>query len=145
MFTLNGAQVPVTSSSLEELKKGVINFTLAQPVLLGQLDELIWWFNNNLGLNIPTAEDIAGYLPTSPIDLASRFEEAMGGQLWITVLSINRPATGPASYELALNYSLVNNPLTIIPGFVELDGIGISISSGPITTGSPSTTNSPGT
>ncbi|HEY0024927.1 MAG TPA: hypothetical protein VGB24_18580 [Longimicrobium sp.] len=137
-FTLNGVQVPVSSGSLTDLKKGIIDFTLAQPVVLGTLDELITWFNGPpLSLSIPSTTDIGSDLPTTPIDLRSRFEEATGGVLSITVLSIHRPATGPASYQLAINYSLDANPLEIIPGFVELDSIGLSISSGPVTTTSP--------
>ena len=130
-FSINGVPVTVNSGDLGTLKSQGVVFNLTAPVPLGNIEELIDWFNANFGTDIPTLATIQGDIPIPA--LATAFGELTGGEMILTALQINSNA---GYYRLAFTYQL-QQPVDILGSFLQFDALGLSISRGGLPTTSP--------
>jgi hypothetical protein len=132
-FTINGQPVTITSQDINNVKSG-INFSLAQPVALGSIDDFVDWLNKTFGTPITSAQidSAINGLPDTPA-VVKEIKEALlsflHATITITVLSIN---TESGVYRFGVTMTL--NPAINVLDVLDLDSIGVEIASGtPVT------------
>jgi hypothetical protein len=125
-----GTPVPVNTGDITQLQKGNFNFSLTQPVVLGNIDDFIDWLDKNLHTGVTSAEvnDLAKYIPI--YDLQQAYLSFLSANITITTLIIN---TGTKVYAFGATMTFAP-PISIL-GLLKFDSIGALISSG--TVGSP--------
>lgn len=128
-FEINGQQVVISSQDISAITSG-INFTLAQPVALGSIDDFIDWLNKTFGAPITSADltNAINKLPDSPA-IVKQLKDALLGFLsatiTITMLSVN---TQTGVYRFGV--SMTMNPPIDILNVLALNSIGVEITSG---------------
>jgi len=133
-FDIQGQSVTINSQDITNIKSG-INFTLGQPVTLGTIDDFIDWLNKTFStpLTSKQLDDAIDKLPSSPAflkDIRDALLSFLHATITITMLSIN---TQTKVYQFGV--TVTPNPPISILGLLELDSIGVAITSG--VTGSP--------
>lgn len=127
-FLINGQSVSISSQDIDNIKKG-INFTLAQPVALGSINDFLNWLNETFGVPLK-AEDLdkmINNLPNAPA-VVKNIKDALKGILsaviTITVLSVN---TATGEYRFGVTMTPLT-PISIL-NVISLETIGVEIGS----------------
>lgn len=128
-FEINGQQVTISSQDINSIKKG-INFTLAQPVALGSINDFLDWLNETFGVPLTSQDltDAINKLPDSPAVIKNIKDALLGfldAVITITMLSVN---TETGVYKFGVTMTM-NPPISIL-GVLDLDTIGVEITSG---------------
>lgn len=126
---LNGTPITVNSGDLAQLKKGIINFSLSEPLVLGSLRDFMKWLTEQFGLP-DISSDVDGLekeVKDNPLlnTLYQAFKAFIDGVISITVLSISRTADA-YSYQLAVTMDFSANPINFFD-VIKFDSIGISV------------------
>jgi hypothetical protein len=132
-FEINGQQVTISSQDIKNISTG-INFSLAQPVALGSINDFLDWLHKTFGVPL-TSDDLTtaiNHLPDSP-DIIKQIKDALLGFLdatiTITMLSVN---TQTGVYKFGV--SMTMSPPIEILGVLGLNSIGVEVTSGvPVT------------
>jgi hypothetical protein len=124
----NGTPITINSGDINDLKKGIVTFSLTEPVVLGSLSDFIGWLTEKFGLPDINAEveDLKTQVQNNPLlsDLYSGFLSFYNGIITITVLVVNRTAT---SYKFQLGVTLDLEPPINFFDFVTFDSIGVFV------------------
>jgi hypothetical protein len=135
-FTFNnGTPITINSGNITDLKNGIVNFSITEPVVLGSLSDFVKWLTDRFGLpdidgEVKALKDEIGNNPLLQ-SLYSGFMSFYNGTITITVLTVNRTKT---SYKFQLGVTLDLNPPIDFFDFITFDSIGIFVDkSGAIT------------
>jgi hypothetical protein len=125
----NGTPIPVSTGDLAQLKKGNFQFTLTQPVDLGQVfPNFLIWLHTEFGL--PNLNDevneVISTLQSSTIGIIQQLGNLLYDiyhvDITITVFVIN---TATSTFKIAVTMTLAN-PFTLFNG-MSLDSVGIQV------------------
>jgi hypothetical protein len=124
----NGTPITINSGDLAQLKAGVVNFSLTQPVVLGSLSDFIQWLTTQFGLPDINAEvnDLGTEIQNNPLlkSLYSAFMSFYNGIITINTLVINRTSS---SYRFQLGVTLDLKPPIDFFEFIQFDSIGVLV------------------
>ncbi len=128
-FTFSdGTPIIINSGDLAQLKAGIVNFSLSQPVVLGSVSDFIQWLTAQFGLPDIDAEvkDLANTIQNNPIlkSLYNAFMSFYNGTITLDALLINRTQT---SYKFLLAVTFDLNPPIDFFDFISFNSIGITV------------------
>ena len=61
VFDINGALVPISAADISKIKEQGVKFTLPNPVVLGSMDDLLKFLEDNFGVSLPI-DDLPDWL-----------------------------------------------------------------------------------
>jgi hypothetical protein len=127
----NDTPVTINSQDITNLKKNGLVFSLTNPVSMGSFADLVDWMNKNLNLPV-TSKEIEGDLGELPDVFATPLQGLFEANITLSTLNIN---TKTSVYQVAATIT----PQEAIPilGILDLQSIGIQVSSGATTPTSP--------
>jgi hypothetical protein len=124
----NGTPITINSGDVAQLAKGIINFSITEPVVLGSIGEFITWLHEKFGFPDLTTEvnGLKDQVQNNPLlsDLYNGFMSFYNGTITVTVLSISRTKT---DYDYKFAVTLDMNPPIDFFDVIQFDSIGISV------------------
>lgn len=124
----NGTPITVNSGDLAQLKAGIVNFAITEPVVLGSVSDFIQWLTDKFGFPDINSEVIAlkDQVQNNPLlsSLYGGFLSFYNGTITITVLSISRTKTD-YSYQFAVTLDM--NPPIDFFDVIQFDSIGLAV------------------
>jgi hypothetical protein len=126
----NGNPIVINTGDLNDLRQGKFVFNLAQPVVLGSVDDFLHWLHTKWDLPDLAADvkEIGTVIEGKPIigELYQAFEAFLAGIISIDLLSIN--TTDPNNKSFKLSVSLTLSPPLNLFGPINFDSLGVLVS-----------------
>jgi hypothetical protein len=131
----NGTPITVNSGDIAQLKAGIVNFSITEPVVLGSVSDFIQWLTDKFGFPDINQDvnDLKTQVESNPLlfSLYNGFLSFYDGIITITVLSINRsknaadPKKTDYKYQFAITLDM--HPPIDFFDVIQFDSIGISV------------------
>jgi hypothetical protein len=124
----NGTPITINSGNITDLRKGIVNFSITEPVVLGSLSDFVQWLTERFGFPDINADILA--LKEEIKDnallksLYGGFLSFYEGIITILVLSVTRTEK---DYSYKLSVTLDMNPPIDFFGIITFDSIGIAV------------------